>query len=1760
MILRLKVLELLLRPYIKNKYMTSSINIKIISFLITVLSLISFHSNAASATEVHCAGNLNLAQNNLSDPVRCFIESNNHDIDYAATYSSNIVANPGSPSYGTNCALSMGSGLANLSPIAMAAGIETFSPALNPNWGASDRSVVGWRYFLTGTGATVNDMYSCTNATNDEYDGFSTDSFDVTITNSSSEFTSCSSTGGQSCSEYDAIIAQRGVSQTITFTFNTDTINGTLDLIDYDDNLSCPAQTSTNASGVGSVGCTFNDPDADYGLRSFTIAQKEQGESPVNYVSSTFWVRLVDDGSLSCHMPTMGTPDPYNNSNPIDLSGTSTDLQCSALYSNLASTDLSLGVACTHAGINSGTSSATTTGSGYWAPAPITVSNTALQAREGTCWVYVEDSGGTLIDTYSFPFTNAPDAAITNSGSAQSTSDDPPWLGFNDSVNITATLTNWEASTAVTANPNGACTGSGSGISIPTSQTICTSDANGDCSGNIQVTASSASPGVTFTCPVVISDGSNTYNGTITVQTLDTASSSCSAGSSDCSMGDPAQITSTRNFTWTISNCAPGETVTPSDANTSAGYSWGFSADTCSAEGEASPTGTLTINSTTVSGVLGSSDISFTGSEAFSYGPITYYFERPDLTYSLCSDAGCTSPLSNPTNLFITDTETVYVEVNNGWPTGAISLVSNDSCAATAHINWAPQMGALPSNFDGNGSYTIAVDVSSTASAPTETSTSCTMTIENDANGDTKSFSQNFYVLDPSVSCYAASDAAKSSALSIANPGLCTIGEDCDFICDGLNLPPSHVFNTDNSSADSGATTSINLPFTVNGSGATADIDFTVSIPPGLTPGASVYTLFSAQNGISTNTAFNIGVTNCGNNTIDAGEQCDDDNLVNGDGCSNSCQLEGPVMTCADVSVAAYVGNTVTSLCDFSNLDPGSSLQGEFSISTPDGGSYNSSTLVNGATITANGSGIINDIPVIFPIRVEGAGNYVISVDGFGSNDPNNASTMTDTITATGLPSGIPSSPGGGSNSSPPPTNDDDINSTDPDDNNDTDDDTSEEVITGIINPIRFVGQSCINPETGEAYINGLDLLNGGNCIFEETPISVNNPSGGPSYTFEGSWTGTDPDIDLSSNSLLGELSCTSGNSTQSITSTDALDTSGRGTLTWSFNHFPVSETGESTYNCSGFVSVPGQNVNSFPLNFFLTVRENQNIEDEFLFQSCTGIIKNEDGSTTSAQFNDGLTTTTIDLGSNIANFNCSITASNTEIRGEFDVLSSCRCIEDSSELSSSDIENLFSMPAVNLDSCGAPMLENSGSNINSNRFSWDFANADFSYISSLNTNSGIAGAEFICSSNINQVLDSDNNSAPVPAPNINIVTDGTKKFARFKFSENSNHTGIIDTNIQAAGATTTPLVVLERDSLNLNINHILTAEDGSSKAGNLKDSEAIYRIYDSANIFNFSGPGLTQICGKPETLFGYSAINAPDEICGAQWTVSASSNKKGNSSIKPSQISITATASNVSDNEESIESLIQVVNASNTGDLRPIIDDTPLSSSEDSLISIVENRDVRHGNFIIRINPSDDFAGAIITDNISDNIHRAASKSRSKGSVSDLGSLANDAQLEAWRIRLNLKIAEMISLRDKAKQTANNTEALDASIELNKIQALLNQININLQSASSKVNNFNSALANANASTEELRATLSDIETQIRAILQNSGLQRDEHKDAREELSMTVNKVLNDKNLGLDEANKASGINGSFYKIWECADLTVTLLELIESALETEN
>jgi cysteine-rich repeat protein len=69
-----------------------------------------------------------------------------------------------------------------------------------------------------------------------------------------------------------------------------------------------------------------------------------------------------------------------------------------------------------------------------------------------------------------------------------------------------------------------------------------------------------------------------------------------------------------------------------------------------------------------------------------------------------------------------------------------------------------------------------------------------------------------------------------------------------------------------------------------------------------LAPGALLWSNLASQNG-GVNAALEVAVRlapDCGNGTIDAGEQCDDSNLINGDCCSAACQFEGNDVSCDD--------------------------------------------------------------------------------------------------------------------------------------------------------------------------------------------------------------------------------------------------------------------------------------------------------------------------------------------------------------------------------------------------------------------------------------------------------------------------------------------------------------------------------------------------------------------------------------------------------------------------------------------------------------------------------------------------------------------------------------------------------------------------------------------------------------------------------------------------------------------------------------------
>nr|MBA4405106.1 hypothetical protein [Nanoarchaeum sp.] len=75
----------------------------------------------------------------------------------------------------------------------------------------------------------------------------------------------------------------------------------------------------------------------------------------------------------------------------------------------------------------------------------------------------------------------------------------------------------------------------------------------------------------------------------------------------------------------------------------------------------------------------------------------------------------------------------------------------------------------------------------------------------------------------------------------------------------------------------------------------------------------------------------------CGNNITESGETCDDGNLINGDGCSSSCQTEIPIcsFTSAVWSTTQVVNNTQVTLTVNGNNCDGETIS--FSILEDDG-------------------------------------------------------------------------------------------------------------------------------------------------------------------------------------------------------------------------------------------------------------------------------------------------------------------------------------------------------------------------------------------------------------------------------------------------------------------------------------------------------------------------------------------------------------------------------------------------------------------------------------------------------------------------------------------------------------------------------------------------------------------------------------------------------------------------------------------------------
>src|SRR6185312_13958997 len=68
----------------------------------------------------------------------------------------------------------------------------------------------------------------------------------------------------------------------------------------------------------------------------------------------------------------------------------------------------------------------------------------------------------------------------------------------------------------------------------------------------------------------------------------------------------------------------------------------------------------------------------------------------------------------------------------------------------------------------------------------------------------------------------------------------------------------------------------------------------------------------------------------CGDGTVNTGEQCDDGNTSNGDGCSSTCQKESTPSTCGDGNV-----DVATETCDDGNTVSGDGCSATCQIETP---------------------------------------------------------------------------------------------------------------------------------------------------------------------------------------------------------------------------------------------------------------------------------------------------------------------------------------------------------------------------------------------------------------------------------------------------------------------------------------------------------------------------------------------------------------------------------------------------------------------------------------------------------------------------------------------------------------------------------------------------------------------------------------------------------------------------------------------------------
>jgi len=139
--------------------------------------------------------------------------------------------------------------------------------------------------------------------------------------------------------------------------------------------------------------------------------------------------------------------------------------------------------------------------------------------------------------------------------------------------------------------------------------------------------------------------------------------------------------------------------------------------------------------------------------------------------------------------------------------------------------------------------------------------------------------------------------------------------------------------------------------------------------------GVMLFTFCSVQNpatGINTPTS-----SLCGNGTVDSGEQCDDGNTTNGDGCSSTCMTETAGSTCGNGILEG------TEQCDDGNTTNGDGCSSTCLIEVP---TLNPGTLTISATLTAATYGTKK-----YTVHViDSTGNYVaglwstntVAVDG----------------------------------------------------------------------------------------------------------------------------------------------------------------------------------------------------------------------------------------------------------------------------------------------------------------------------------------------------------------------------------------------------------------------------------------------------------------------------------------------------------------------------------------------------------------------------------------------------------------------------------------------------------------------------------------------------------------------------------------------------------------------------------------------------------